>query len=303
MTYSRTFVNHFRLTYPALMARGDLIESFSRMRVVILKTAEEVSQRAAEIIANVVQQQPQAVLGLATGSTPLATYQRLIEHYRSGELSFAQVTTFNLDEYVGLGPAHPQSYRCFMQRELFQHIDIDPARCHVPDGLVGDYESYGKHYEQSIADAGGIDLQLLGIGTDGHIAFNEPGSSLASRTRLKALTEQTRRDNSRFFDSFEDVPRLAISMGVGTILESRRILLLATGASKANAVRAFIEGAVTSQITASALQLHPAVTVVLDEHAAAWLQRRDYYHEVEAVQRDLELRSGRHFKLFDHGKV
>lgn len=265
------------------------------MRVVILKTAEEVSKRAAEIIANLVRLQPRAVLGLATGSTPLATYQRLIEIHRAGQLSFADVTSFNLDEYVGLGEDHPQSYRHFMHNELFRHINIAPDRCHVPDGLAGDYESYGRQYEQQIADAGGIDLQLLGIGTDGHIAFNEPGSSLASRTRLKALTEQTRRDNSRFFESLEAVPKLAISMGVGTILESRRILLLATGASKADAVRAFIEGPVTSQITASALQLHPAVTVLLDEPAAGWLQRRDYYLEVEDAQRELELQSERHF--------
>jgi glucosamine-6-phosphate deaminase len=267
------------------------------MRVVIHQTAEEVSQRAAEMIANVVRQQPRAVLGLATGSTPLATYRRLIEAHRDGLVSFAQVTTFNLDEYVGLAPDHPQSYRYFMHHELFEHIDIDPARCHVPDGLAGDYQAYGQQYEQRIAAAGGIDLQLLGIGSDGHIAFNEPGSSLASRTRLKALTEQTRRDNSRFFGALEAVPKLAISMGVGTILEARSILLLATGSSKADAVRAFIEGPVTSQITASALQLHPEVTVLLDDAAAAWLARRDYYVEVEAVQRELELSSPHHFRL------
>ena len=274
------------------------------MRVVILKTAEEVSLRAAEIIANEVRRQPSTVLGLATGSTPLATYKRLIDCHRSGELSFAKVTTFNLDEYVQLPPEHPQSYRTFMHNELFQHLDIDPQRCHIPDGMAReqDYAALGSKYEQSIAAAGGIDLQLLGIGTDGHIAFNEPGSSLASRTRLKALTEQTRRDNSRFFASLDDVPKLAVTMGVGTILEARRILLLATGASKADAVRAFIEGAVTSQNTASALQLHPSVTVVLDESAANWLQRRDYYREVEAVQRELELRSDRYFQLLDHGK-
>jgi len=260
------------------------------MRVVILKTAEEVSQRAAEIIARVVQAQPHVVLGLATGSTPLATYRCLIDAYRAGTLSFAQVRTFNLDEYVGLGPEHPQSYSFFMREELFRHIDIDQARCHVPDGLVADYEVYSRQYEQSIVDAGGIELQLLGVGTDGHIAFNEPGSSLASRTRLKALTEQTRIDNSRFFESLDDVPRLAISMGVGTILQSRRILLLGTGANKADAVRSFIEGPITSQITASALQWHPNVTVVLDEAASSWLQRKAYYHEVETVQRELELR-------------
>jgi glucosamine-6-phosphate deaminase len=274
------------------------------MRVVILKNAEEVSKRAAEIVAKVVQHQPKAVLGLATGSTPLETYQRLIELYQAGQVSFAQVTTFNLDEYVGLPPTHPQSYHYFMHSQLFEHIDIDPARCHVPDGQAADYRAYALQYEQAIAEAGGIDLQLLGIGTDGHIAFNEPGSSLASRTRLKALTEQTRRDNSRFFDSLDEVPKLAISMGVGTILEARQILLLATGQSKADAVRSFIEGPVTSQITASALQLHPAVTVVLDHAAAQWLQRRDYYDEVEAVQRRLELEAAeRTFQFLDSDTV
>lgn len=273
------------------------------MRVVILKNAEEVSRRAAEIVANVVQKKPTAVLGLATGSTPLATYQRLIELNQAGQVSFAQVTTFNLDEYVGLAPDHPQSYHHFMHSQLFEHIDVDPARCHVPDGLAQDYRTYGPKYEQAIVEAGGIDLQLLGIGTDGHIAFNEPGSSLASRTRLKALTEQTRIDNSRFFDGLEQVPKLAISMGVGTILEARQILLLATGQSKADAVRSFIEGPVTSQITASALQLHPDVIVILDHAAAQWLQRRDYYDEVEAVQRELELQASRHFQFQNSDRV
>jgi glucosamine-6-phosphate deaminase len=273
------------------------------MRVVILKNADDVSQRAAEIIAGVVHRKPRAVLGLATGSTPLATYQRLIELFQSGQISFADVTTFNLDEYVGLGAEHPQSYRYFMQTHLFQHIDARPERCHVPDGLASDYEAYSRQYEERIVDVGGIDLQLLGIGTDGHIAFNEPGSSLASRTRLKALTEQTRLDNSRFFGSIDEVPRLAVSMGVGTILESRQILLLATGAGKAGAVRSFIEGPVTSQITASALQLHPSVIVVLDEAAADWLERRDYYHEVETAQRELELKSSRYYPVQYPDKV
>ncbi len=259
------------------------------MRVVLLNDADQVSDRAAEIFARVISKRPSAVLGLATGGTPLATYRKLIELYNKRRLSFAQCTTFNLDEYVGLSPDHPQSYHAFMRDNLFSHIDVALQRCHVPDGMCDDYEQYGRQYEQSIRDAGGIDLQLLGIGTDGHIAFNEPGSSLASRTRLKALTEQTRQDNSRFFGSLNEVPTLAISMGVGTIMEAKQILLLATGASKAEAVQAFIEGPVTSQITASALQLHPDVTVLLDEPAASLLQRRDYYVHVESVQRTLEL--------------
>ncbi|MCC6512077.1 MAG: glucosamine-6-phosphate deaminase [Pirellulaceae bacterium] len=267
------------------------------MRVVILKNAEEVSRRAAEIIAGLVKRRPTAVLGLATGSTPLATYGQLIELHRSGQLSFAGVTTFNLDEYVGLPPSHPQSYNFFMHNHLFRHVDISSDRCHVPSGLADNYYEYGRQYEQAIQNAGGIDLQLLGIGSDGHIAFNEPGSSLASRTRLKALTEETRRDNSRFFDSLDEVPKLAVTMGVGTILEARHILLLATGANKAGAVRSFVEGPVTSQITASALQLHPWVTVILDEPAADWLERRQYYVEVEAAQRELETKNQRYYPV------
>ena len=260
------------------------------MRVVVLPTADDVSRRAAEIIIGCVQKNSKAVLGLATGGTPLGTYREMIKAQQAGKVSFLDVTTFNLDEYVGLGPEHPQSYRCFMREHLFSKTDFDLAKCHVPDGLAGDYDAYCESYEQRIRDSGGIDLQLLGIGTDGHIAFNEPGSSLASRMRLKALTERTRVDNSRFFAAGEEVPYLAVTMGVGTILEARRILMLATGANKANAVRAFIEGPVTAQITASTLQLHPQVTVLLDESAAEWLQRREYYDEVEHIQLRVEQR-------------
>jgi len=260
------------------------------MRVIVLPTADDVSRRAAEVILGCVQKKSKAVLGLATGSTPLGTYRELIIAYCAGKISFREVTTFNLDEYVGLGPDHPQSYRSFMREHLFSKADFDETKCHVPDGLASDYEDYCESYEQEIRDSGGIDLQLLGIGTDGHIAFNEPGSSLASRVRLKALTKETRADNSRFFATGDEVPHLAVTMGVGTILEARRILLLATGANKANAVRAFIEGPVTAQVTASSLQLHPHVTVLLDEPAAEWLQRRDYYNEIEQIQLRVEQR-------------
>ena len=258
------------------------------MRVVILPTADDVSRRAAEVIVGCVQKKSKTVLGLATGGTPLGTYREMIKAQQAGKVSFSEVTTFNLDEYVGLDPEHSQSYRYFMCEQLFSKTDFDVSKCHVPDGLAADYDAYCESYEQSIREAGGIDLQLLGIGTDGHIAFNEPGSSLASRMRLKALTERTRIDNSRFFAAGEEVPYLAVTMGVGTILEARRILMLATGANKANAVRAFIEEPVTAQITASALQLHPRVTVLLDEPAAQWLQRRDYYDEVERIQLRVE---------------
>ncbi|MEX0791522.1 MAG: glucosamine-6-phosphate deaminase, partial [Pirellulaceae bacterium] len=197
-------------------------------------------------------------------------------------------TTFNLDEYVGLPPTHPQSYRYFMHENLFRHLNLDLRNTHVPDGRALDYETYGEQYERMIADAGGIDIQILGIGRDGHIAFNEPGSSLGSRTRLKTLAGETVRDNARFFGSEEQVPRLAITMGVGTILESRRCLLLAFGESKAEAIAATVEGPVTAQVTASALQLHRDVVVIVDEEAASQFRRREYYDEVEEAHRLLD---------------
>lgn len=259
------------------------------MRVVILESAKQVSQRSAKHICQVVEEIPSMTLGLATGGTPVGTYREMIEYYRQGQVSFAQVTTFNLDEYVGLPRNHAQSYYTFMHQQLFEHADFEQSRCHLPDGEAEDLSAACEAYERAIDEAGGIDLQLLGIGTDGHIAFNEPSSSLASRTRVKALTRQTREDNARFFDApAEEVPKLAITMGVGTICEATEILLLATGKGKANAVRDLIEGPVTAQVPASALQLHPHVTVMLDEPAASRLARRDYYLHVEALQLELE---------------
>lgn len=258
------------------------------MRIVILENEQQVSLRAADILARCVQSRATPVLGLATGGTPLGTYQELVRRHQQGQLSFAHVSTFNLDEYVDLPAAHPQSYQSFMREHLFSQTDLDEARCRLPDGNHADRQAACAEYEESIRTAGGIDLQLLGIGTDGHIAFNEPGSSLASRTRVKALTEQTRTDNARFFDNPDDVPQLAITMGIGTILDARAILLLATGDKKAAAVRAFVEGPVTAQVPASALQLHADVTVLLDEASASWLVRRDYYRYVEQIQSELE---------------
>ena len=261
------------------------------MRVVILEDSQQVSSRAADIMSQTLVRQPSAVLGLATGGTPLGTYRELVDRFKRGDLSFSQTTTFNLDEYVGLSQSHAQSYHAFMRENLFSLADFSLARCHLPNGEAPDLLEECQRYEQSIDDAGGIDLQLLGIGTDGHIAFNEPGSSLASRTRVKALAARTRQDNARYFGSLDEVPRLAITMGVGTIMDAEQILLLATGASKAAAVRAFIEGPVTAQVPASALQLHPQVTVLLDREAADWLVRKDYYLHVEAIQAELEAAS------------
>jgi glucosamine-6-phosphate deaminase len=258
------------------------------VRVIIETDSETASCRAARFVAAVVRKKPNCVLGLATGSTPLAVYRELIRMRKEEALDFSQVTTFNLDEYVGLSSIHPQSYRQFMQLNLFDHINIDPTHTNVPDGRALDFDTHCRQYEQRIHDAGGIDLQILGIGSDGHIAFNEPGSSLGSRTRLKTLTSETIRDNARFFGGIEKVPHLAVTMGVGTILESRRCLLLAFGAHKAEAIRATIEGPVTAQVTASALQLHREVLAILDEAAASLLVRRNYYAEVERAQSLLE---------------
>jgi glucosamine-6-phosphate deaminase len=258
------------------------------MRVIILPDAESVARRAADFVARLVQKKPVAVLGLATGGTPLGTYRELIRRHREEGLDFSQIATFNLDEYVGLEPSHPQSYRQFMQANLFEHINVDINRTHVPDGRALDFERSCRLYEQRIVEHGGIDLQILGIGADGHIAFNEPGSSLGSRTRLKTLASETIRDNARFFGSEEAVPRLAVTMGVGTILEARCCLLIALGEGKARAIRDALEGPITSQVTASALQLHREVIVVIDEGAASLLARRQYYREVEHAQSLLE---------------
>jgi glucosamine-6-phosphate deaminase len=258
------------------------------VRVIIEADAQAAGRRAARFVADLVRRKPNCVLGLATGSTPLGTYRELIRLHQEERLDFSQVTTFNLDEYVGLGPGHPQSYRSFMQQNLFDHLNVDPGRTHVPDGRALDFELHCRQYEQKIKDSGGIDLQVLGLGSDGHIAFNEPGSSLGSRTRLKTLASETVRDNARFFGGEDKVPRLAVTMGVGTILESRRCLLLAFGAHKAIAVRDTVEGPITAQVTASALQLHREVLCVFDEAAARLLVRRDYYAEVERAQSLLE---------------
>lgn len=258
------------------------------MRVIIEKTGNDVARRAAQFVSAQVRRKPDSVLGLATGSTPLGLYGKLIRMHKEEGLDFSQVTTFNLDEYVGLGPKDPQSYRYFMQENLFDHINVSPDKTFVPDGRALDFETYCEQYERQIIDAGGIDLQVLGIGRDGHIAFNEPGSSLGSRTRLKALTTETIVDNARFFGSEDKVPRLSVTMGVGTILESRKCLLLAVGESKANAVRSAIEGPVTSQVTASALQLHRDAIAIVDTEGGDWLTRKEYYEDVERAQVLLE---------------
>lgn len=252
------------------------------MEIIIKETPEEMSQAAARVVAATLNAKPNAVLGLATGSTPLGLYRELVRMHQEEGLDFSQVTTFNLDEYVGLSQKHPQSYHYFMYENLFKHINIPKQNIHIPSGTTHNYAAFCQWYEDRIKQCGGIDLQILGIGTDGHIAFNEPGSSLGSRTRIKTLAKQTIQDNARFFDSPEEVPIYAITMGVGTILEARKIILLANGEKKAQAVAAAVEGPVTSMITASALQLHRDCMFILDRAAASALKMREYYEWIQA---------------------
>lgn len=251
------------------------------MQIVILPTADDVADYGAQLFIRQLTKNPQSVLGLATGSTPLALYRLLIHACQQQQVSFARARTFNLDEYLGLAAEHPQSYRYFMQQHLFNAIDILPENTAVPDGCAADPVAACQQYEQQIAAAGGIDLQLLGLGRNGHIGFNEPSSGLRSRTRIKTLTPATIADNARFFQANEYQPHLSITMGIGTILDARKVLLLATGANKANAVKAMIEGPLTAACPASALQLHQQAIVVLDEAAAAKLADIEFYRHIE----------------------
>lgn len=251
------------------------------MEIQILSSYDDLSKAAAFEVKECLNSKPNAVLGLATGSTPLAMYRELVRMHKEEGLDFSRVTTFNLDEYVGLGREDEQSYHYFMHENLFRHINIPPQNVYIPSGTTDNYEAFCAWYEQRIVECGGIDLQILGIGSDGHIAFNEPTSSLGSRTRIKTLAKQTIEDNARFFDRPEDVPVYAITMGVGTILDARRIVLLAAGENKADAVAAAVEGPVTSMITASALQMHRDVRTYLDKAAAGKLQMVDYYEWVD----------------------
>jgi len=254
------------------------------MEVIIAETYEQMGKAAAQMVAQVINTKPNAVLGMATGSTPLALYRELVRMHREDGLDFSQVTTFNLDEYVGLPVTHPQSYHYFMHENFFKHVNIPAQHIYIPSGTTSNYEAFCAWFEQRILDCGGIDLQILGIGSDGHIAFNEPTSSLSSRTRLKTLAKQTIDDNARFFDKREDVPIYAITMGVGTILEARKLLLVANGKNKAAAVAAMIEGPVTGMITASALQLHPSATVFIDKDASGDLKMIDYYNWIQQMK-------------------
>lgn len=239
----------------------------------ILGSVEAAGRCVADILEGYVRSG--STLGLATGSSPGPAYRELVRRHTDGGLSFEGCRAFLLDEYLGIGADHPQSYRSVIRRALTDQVGLRDVR--GPDGTARDIPAEAARYEALIAEAGGIDVQLLGIGTNGHLGFNEPGSSLGSRTRVKTLTEQTRRDNARFFASLDEVPRWVLTQGLGTILAARHLVLVATGPGKAPAVAAAVEGPVSAACPASVLQLHPHVTVVLDEAAAAQLALADYY--------------------------
>lgn len=248
---------------------------------VVITDAEAIGALVADEMQALLERKPDAVLGLATGSSPLRVYDELAARVEAGSMSFAGAHAFTLDEYVGLMDGDPRAYRAVIDADLLSRVDFAPGAVHGPEGSAADLDAACADYERRIAQAGGIDLQILGLGTTGHIAFNEPSSSFASRTRVKTLTAQTRRDNARFFDGDVDaVPRHCLTQGLGTILDSRHAVVIATGSAKAAAVREMVEGAVSARWPCTSLQLHPKATVYLDEAAAASLELADYYREV-----------------------
>lgn len=247
------------------------------MEIIIQPNSQQASELAARIVARTVREKPHAVLGLATGNTPLQLYRNLVRMHREQGLDFGGVTSFNLDEYVGVPPAHPSSFHSYMWAHLFSSINMPRERINIPDGLTADIPAACRKYEQAVRSAGGIDIQILGIGTNGHIGFNEPSSSLSSRTRIKTLTEETRLDAAAAFGGEEAVPTHVITMGLGTIMDSKLCLLLAFGKKKARAVSLAAEGPVTAMVPGSILQMHPRAIMVLDKDAASDLKMADYY--------------------------
>lgn len=253
---------------------------------VVIAPAAELARLAADAVEGLLRSNPETVLGLATGSSPLAVYDELATRHKEG-LSFARARAFMLDEYVGLPADHPERYRNVIEKEFASRVDLPAGAVQGPDGLASDLPAACAAYESSIQDAGGVDLQILGIGTDGHIAFNEPGSSLASRTRIKTLTRQTREDNARFFGgSVDDVPRHCLTQGLATIMSARHLVLLASGRAKAEAVHQLVEGPVSAMWPATIMQLHPHATVLVDDAAASRLQLADYYRQTYADKPD-----------------
>ncbi|GAA4692658.1 glucosamine-6-phosphate deaminase [Promicromonospora umidemergens] len=254
---------------------------------VVIAPAGELARLAADAVQGLLTARPGVVLGLATGSSPLAVYDELARRHAEEGLSFARARAFMLDEYVGLAADHPQRYRNVIDKEFAARVDLAPGAVRGPDGLAEDLPAACAAYEADIAQAGGVDLQLLGIGTDGHIAFNEPGSSLASRTRIKTLTRQTREDNARFFGgSVEQVPRHCLTQGLATIMSARHLVLLASGRAKAEAVHQLVEGPISAMWPATIMQTHPHATVLVDDAAASRLQLADYYRQTYAGKPD-----------------
>jgi glucosamine-6-phosphate deaminase len=258
------------------------------MELVIQPDAERAAWLVASLVAKALRQKPHLVLGLATGRTMERVYGYLVRMHHEEGLDFSLCRTFNLDEYIGLRPDHPGSYRYYMDQNLFKHINIDPRNTFLPDGMAADLPAACRRYEETMLEFGGIDLQLLGIGADGHIGFNESLSALRSRTRDKALAPSTIAVNSTLFAHPGEMPKRAITMGVGTILDARTIILLVTGKSKADILAKAVEGPITSMVSASALQLHSKCRVVVDEAAAAKLQAQDYYRWIYETESDWE---------------
>jgi glucosamine-6-phosphate deaminase len=247
------------------------------MLVEVVDDYEALSELAAEVVTEQIRKKPDSVIGFATGGTPKGLYRRLIEAHEERGLDFSKLTTFNLDEYVGLPPEHEQSYAHYMWANLFDHVNVKASRVHIPHGMADDVDEHCQWYEQRIEEAGGIDLQILGIGANGHVAFNEPGSSLGSRTRIKTLTAKTVEDNARYFDDLEMVPKYAITMGVGTVMEAEKILLLASGERKAEAMKKTLEGHITAMVPASMVQMHRSAHVIIDSDASSALEYRHHH--------------------------
>lgn len=243
------------------------------MKLIVVNNYEELSKVAAKEFSKIIKEKENAVLGLATGGSPVGMYKELIRMYEQKELNFSKTTTVNLDEYIGLNPEHNQSYRYFMNNNLFNHINIDKSNTFVPNGLAEDLEAQCKEYDQKISELGGIDIQLLGVGNNGHIAFNEPNNELSSGTHIISLTDNTIEANARFFDNIYDVPRKAITMGVGGIMKAKKIILIASGESKAEAIKGIFSGKITTANPATMLQMHRDVTVIVDEAAAKLINK------------------------------
>ncbi len=258
------------------------------MEVIIQPTPNQLTVIASEIIRDALLKKPNLVLGLATGSTPIGLYKALVKMHREENLDFSKVTTFNLDEYIGIPIEHPQSYHTFMSEHFFEYVNIPTENQHIPQNTTDNYEKFCISYEEAIVSAGGIDIQVLGIGTDGHIGFNEAGSSLSSRTRIKTLSSSTLKANAMHFDGqINAVPEMAITMGIGTIMDAKRCLLLASGDAKSGAIAKAVEGPITAMVPASILQMHPKTTFIIDEAAASKLEEIEYYKRSYANMKKL----------------